>query len=157
MLTRRLKRVIGSIVANTQSTFILNRNILDEVVIIDEVVDWAKRRNRKGIVFKIDFEKAYDSVKWSFIEYMMRRFGEKWISWIKACVFASSLSILMNGSPTEEIHIKRGLKQGDPLASFLFLLVAEGIGGLLGEAVTKNLFVGMPMVDEGRQIFAVCR
>jgi hypothetical protein len=57
-------------------------------------------------------------------------------------VFAGNLSVLVNGSPTNEINIQRGLKQGDPLASFLFLLVAEGFAGLMRSAVEKNLFKG---------------
>jgi hypothetical protein len=75
---------------------------------------------------------------------MLRRFGfgVKWVKWIKACVFAGNLSVLVNGSPTSEIHIQRGLKQGDPLAPFLFLLVAEGFAGLMRSAVEKNLFKG---------------
>jgi hypothetical protein len=61
---------------------------------------------------------------------MLVRFGfsEKWI---RACVFAANLSVLVNGSPTKEFNIQRCLKQGDPLAPFLFLLVAEGFGGVM--------------------------
>jgi len=61
---------------------------------------------------------------------------------MKACVFGGSMSILVNGSPTEEISIHRGLKQGDPLAPFLFLLVAEGFSGLMRKAEASNLFEG---------------
>lgn len=70
----------------------------------------------------MDFEKAYDSVEWSFLEYMMGRVGmcPKWVAWMKACVCGGSMSILVNGTPMEEINIQRGLKQGDPLAPFLF-------------------------------------
>jgi hypothetical protein len=52
------------------------------------------------------------------------------------------MSVLINGSPSEEINIKRGLKQGDPLAPFLFLLVAEGLGGVMKRAVELNSFRG---------------
>jgi hypothetical protein len=64
-------------------------------------------------------------------------------------VFAGNLSVLVNGSPTSEINIQRGLKQGDPLAPFLFLLVAEGFAGLMRSAVEKNLFKGFRVGTEG--------
>jgi len=102
----------------------------------------------------VDFEKAYNSVDWGFLEYMMRRlgFGNKWVTWMKACVFGGSMSILVNGSPTEEIQIKRGLKQGDPLAPFLFLIVAEGFSGLMRNAVRLNLFEGFRFKEDGMVI-----
>jgi hypothetical protein len=78
---------------------------------------------------------------------------DKWVIWMKACVFGGSMSILVNGSPTEEICIQRGLKQGDPLAPFLFLLVAEGFSGLMRNAVDRNLFEGFPLGDGGLVIW----
>ena len=62
-----------------------------------------------------------------------------------------SVSILVNGSSTEEINIHRGLKQGDPLASFLFLLVAEGFSGLMRNVVRLNLFQGFKMKEDGKE------
>jgi hypothetical protein len=143
VLTARLSNVMDSLVNSTQSAFIKGRNLVDGVV-VNEVLDVAKKTGRECMVFKVDFEKAYDSVDWGFLEYMLRRFGfcEKWIDWMRECVFAGSMSILVNGSPTREIDIHRGLKQGDPLAPFLFLLVAEGLGGALRRAVELNLFKG---------------
>ena len=87
-------------------------------------------------------EKAYDSVSWQFLFYMMRRMGfhERWISWIKGCLTSASIYILVNGSPTTEFKPKKGLRQGDPLASFLFDLVDEGLIGLMREVITKNYF-----------------
>jgi hypothetical protein len=85
---------------------------------------------------------------------MLRRFGfcEKWIDWIRACVFSGNMSILVNGCPTEEINIQRGLKQGDPLAPLLFLIVAEGLGGLMKKAVETNHFCGFCIGDNGLSI-----
>ncbi|GJY45574.1 RNA-directed DNA polymerase, eukaryota, reverse transcriptase zinc-binding domain protein [Tanacetum coccineum] len=64
-------------------------------------------------------------------------FGNKWCSWIKACLNSSRASILINGSPTSEFSIKRGLRQGDPLSPFLFILVMEGLHNAFEEAVGK--------------------
>jgi hypothetical protein len=106
------------------------------------VVDLAKRSKRECLILKVDFEKAYVFVDSGFLEYMMRRVGlcDKWVMWMKACVFGGNMSILVNGSPTEKINVQRGLKQGDPLAPFLFLLVAEGFSGLMSNAVNRNFF-----------------
>jgi hypothetical protein len=133
VLASRLSKVMSSIIAPTQSAFLKGRNLVDGVLVANEVLDLAKKTGRDCMVFKVDFEKAYDSVDWGFLEYMLQRFGfcDKWIRWIRVCVFAGNLSILVNGSPTKEFKIHRGLKQGDPLAHFLFLLVAEGFGGVM--------------------------
>jgi hypothetical protein len=121
------------------------------VVVVNEVLDVAKKMGRECMVFKVDFEKAYDSVDWGFLEYMLSRFEfcDKWIDWMRACVFAGSMSILVNGSPTREINIQKGLKQGDPLAPFLFLLVAEGLGGVMRKAVDLGLFKGFKVGSGG--------
>lgn len=68
---------------------------------------------------------------------------------MKACVSGGSMSILVNGSPTKEINIHRGFKQGDPLAPFLFLMVAEGFSRLMRNAVRRNLFEGFRFKEVG--------
>jgi hypothetical protein len=144
VLTARLASVMDRLVAPTQSAFLKGRQLVDGVVVINEVVDLARRNDQSCLIFKVYFEKAYDSVDWSFLEYMLGRFGfcTKWKEWIRVCIFAGSMSVLINGSPSEEINIQRGLKQGDPLAPFHFLLVAEGLGGLMKRAVDTNRFRG---------------
>ncbi|GAU36760.1 hypothetical protein TSUD_213250 [Trifolium subterraneum] len=144
VLAKRLAKVMDSIITSNQSAFIKGRNLVDGVLVVNEVVELAKKSKRDCLIFKVDFEKAYDSVDWGFLEYMLGRCGfcGKWIGWIRVCVFAGNLSVLVNGSPTSEINIQRGLKQGDPLAPFLFLLVVEGFSGAMRNAVTLNLFKG---------------
>ena len=129
VLARRLAGVMNSIISPSQLTFIKGRNLVDGVLVVNELVDYA-RRAKECLIFKVDFEKAYDSVDWGFLEYMLYRVGmcEKWVAWVKACVCGGSMSILVNGSPTEEICIRRGLKQGDrPPCTFL---VSFGGGGI---------------------------
>jgi hypothetical protein len=75
VLTARLARVMDRLVAPTQSTFLKERQLVDGVVVVNEVVDMAKRSGRSCLILKVDFEKAYDSVEWSFLAYMMDRFG----------------------------------------------------------------------------------
>ena len=115
------------------------------------VTDLTKRKKKECLILIVDFEKVYDSVDWGFLEYLLSRCGfcEKWRAWMKACVFGGSMSILINGSPTEEISMQRGLKQGDPLAPFLFLLVAEGSSGLMRNAVDQNMFKGFELKRGG--------
>lgn len=93
---------------------------------------------------KMDFEKAYDSVSWNILDYMLYRMGfnEVWRKWMKACVTAGTISVLVNGSPIE-VNAKRGLRQGDPLAPFLFLVVVEGLARLVRSAVEKGVFAGL--------------
>ncbi|KAK2372487.1 hypothetical protein QL285_073613 [Trifolium repens] len=137
VLANRLASVIGSLIPKNQSAFLKGIQLVEGVVVVNEVIDYARKRGKSCLILKVDFEKAYDSVEWEFLDYMLERFGfcQKWRNWMKACVCVGSLSVLVNGSPTEEVKIKRGLKQGDSLAPLLFLLVAEGLGGLMRKAV----------------------
>jgi hypothetical protein len=134
--------VIGNLIPKTQSAFTKGRQLVEGVVVVNEVIDYAKKSGKQCVILKVDFEKAYDSVEWGFLDYMLIRFGfsQKWRNWMKACVGAGCLSVLVNGCPTEEIHIMRGLKQGDPLAPLLFLVVAEGLGGLMRSSVGCSRF-----------------
>lgn len=142
------------LVARNQTTFIKGRQLADGVVVVvNEVVDYAKKMGGECTIFKVDFEKAYDLVDWGFLDYKFGRFGfsRKWREWIRARVFSGSLFVLVNVSPTKEINIRCGVKQGDSLAPFLYLLVAEGLGGLVRVAIKINRFVefklGSPQVE----------
>jgi len=85
---------------------------------------------------------------------MMKRLGfnGKWIKWIKACIESAKVSVLVNGSPIEEFRPKRGLRQGDPLAPFWFIIVAESLSGLVMEAKKASLFSGVEVGRERVQV-----
>lgn len=142
LLANRLKKVMPKIIDARQSAFISGRHLLHSVLIANEVVEEARRCHKLCLVFKVDYERAYDSVSWDFLAYMMRRLGfcPKWICWIEGCLSSASVSVLVNGSPTNEFISQRGLRQGDPLAPLLFNNAAEGLTGLMREALDKSLF-----------------
>ncbi|XP_006595313.1 uncharacterized protein LOC114381520 [Glycine soja] len=104
LLANRLRNVLSGLIDERQSAFIKDRHILHGILILNEVVEEAKRRKKPAMVFKVDFEKAYDSVSWSFLDYMLVRLGFflKWRKWITACLQSATISILVNGSPTKE-------------------------------------------------------
>nr|KYP51174.1 LINE-1 reverse transcriptase isogeny [Cajanus cajan] len=147
VLARRLKKVLDKVIDQRQSAFLGGRQLLHSVMIANEVVEEAKRMKKKCIVFKVDYEKAYDSANWEFLFYMLRRLGfcDTWVKWIKGCMTSASVSVLVNGSPTSEFGMERGLGQGDPLAPFLFTVVAEGLSGLMRQATQNNMFASFKL------------
>jgi len=142
LLANRLRMVLPDLIDERQSAFIKNRHILHGILTLNEVVDEAIRRKKPAMIFKVDFEKAYDSVSWSFLNYMLMRLGfcPIWRKWISVCLQTATISVLVNGSPTKEFVPSRGLRQGDPLAPLLFNIVAEGLTGMMREALNKDLY-----------------
>lgn len=151
VLAERVKQVISSLIGEVQSAFIGGRSILDGVLIANEVVDYCKRVKQKGLLFKVDFEKAYDCINWDFLFLVMDHmgFGVKWRGWIHAYLTLASISILVNGSPTEELAMSRGIRPGDPLSPFLFLMVAEGLNVAMQEVFSRGWFDGIKVGNDG--------
>ncbi|GKV29201.1 hypothetical protein SLEP1_g38147 [Rubroshorea leprosula] len=154
LLANRLKKVLDQVIGKQQMAFISGRQLMDGVVIANEVVDEAKKKKRKSFLFKIDFEKAYDKACWKFLDCMMQKLGfyATWRRWIMECLRTSQVSVLVNGSPTRQFNISQGLRQGDPLSPFLFLIVAEGLNGMITTAVQKGLLEGVEVGSKGFKI-----
>ncbi|GKV35115.1 hypothetical protein SLEP1_g43429 [Rubroshorea leprosula] len=145
LLANRLRLVMTNIIGDEQMAFIEGRQLCEGVIIANELIDEAKRKKHSSFVLKLDFEKAFDRVSWSFLDYIMMRMGfdATWRKWIMECLQSSLLFVLINGSPTRQFKTSRGLKQGDPLSPFLFLIVAEGLNGIISSTVNNNLFEEM--------------
>ncbi|GJV23314.1 RNA-directed DNA polymerase, eukaryota [Tanacetum coccineum] len=147
ILTNRLVGVMGGIVNEVQSAFIADRQILDGPFILNEMLSWCKKRKKQSLIFKVDFEKAYDSVRWDFLDDVLRKFGfgDKWCKWIQCCLHSSRGSIIINGSPTDEFKFGKGLKQGDPLSPFLFILIMETLHLSFQRVVDAGMFHGIKL------------
>lgn len=139
MLANRMSKVIKSVISTSQSAFMQGSNILDSGKL---VVGLCQKERGTCLMLKVDFEKAHYSVSWEFMDYMLRRigFGGKWRLWIRECLSSASVSVLVNGSPTNEFSMSKGLRQGDPKAPFRFLIVAEGLSGLINRAVDLGIY-----------------
>ncbi|GAU51648.1 hypothetical protein TSUD_414700 [Trifolium subterraneum] len=141
VLANRLRNVIGNIISKSQSAFIKGRQILDGVLIANEIVDDAKCNKKDLLLFKVDFEKAYDSVDWDYLSDVMTKmnFPSVWRGWIMECVTSASAPVLVNGCPTDEFHFERTAPRGSS-SPFLFLLAAEGLHVLMEAMVSNSVF-----------------
>ena len=148
------------LVGEIQSTFVQKRHILDGALIANEVVWWLKRKKSNRVLLKLDFQKAYDSMRWDFLNMIleMMGFGARWRKWMECCVTIASMSILLNGSPSKPFKLERGLTQGYPFSPFLFVMLAETLNGLLQRAkemgIIRGVNVGRNKVDISHLQFA---
>ncbi|KAG7537202.1 Reverse transcriptase domain [Arabidopsis suecica] len=156
----RLKGIISLLIGPAQSSFIPGRLSTDNIVIVQEAVHSMRRKKgRKGwMLLKLDLEKAYDRIRWDFLEDTLRaaRFPENWILWIMRCVTGPSMNLLWNGEKTDAFKPARGLRQGDPLSPYLFVLCLERLCHLIDRAVGSKEWKPITLSRGGPQLSHIC-
>ncbi|WZZ88076.1 hypothetical protein YC2023_116655 [Brassica napus] len=146
-LTNRLQPVLQTIISKNQSTFVKGRAISDNVLITHEVLHYLQTSGaqvRCAMAVKTDMSKAYDRIEWSFLARVLERLGfhPTWTSWIMECIQSVSYSILVNGAAQGRVIPSRGIRQGDPLSPYLFILCTEVLSGLGSKAMHEGRLAG---------------
>ncbi|RVW56016.1 LINE-1 reverse transcriptase-like [Vitis vinifera] len=130
---------------------LLAKTDLDAVLIANEAVDSRLKDNVGGVLCKLDIEKAYDRVSWSFLLAVLKEmgFGKRWIKWIDWCISTVKFSVLVNGSPSGFFQSTRGLRQGDPLSPYLFVIAMEVFSSMMRRAISGG-YLAVWKVSGGR-------
>ena len=154
--TNRLTGVADKVVKPTQTAFMPGRHILEGVVVLHETIHELHRNKMDGVLLKIDFEKAYDKVNWSFLQQAMRMkgFDPLWCQWINDYIKKGSVGIRVNDDIGHNFQTRKGLRQGDPLSPILFNVVADMLAILISRAKEDGQVAGLiPHLVEGGYLY----
>ena len=132
-LAKRLEKVLPKIVSQSQYAYIKDCYIGENVRAVSDINDYLKNKKQTGIILQIDFEKAFDSVNWKFMDFVLNNFGfgETFKKWVKIMYSDISSAVLNNGNITKFFSLYKGVRQGCPLSAILFILIAETLALIL--------------------------
>ena len=145
ILVARIRPLLNRLVSPVQTAFVPGRRGTDNVLIAQELFHALdKKKGKMGFMaVKLDLEKAYDQLEWSFIYRVLQafHFPPKIIKIIMSCITSVSTSILVNGGVLERFEPSRGIRQGDPLSPYIFILCMEYLGHLIEQKCVNGDWV----------------
>jgi len=147
IIANRIKPLLPDLISEEQSGFVAGRQILDGILLVNEVAHSLRTTRKPGMLIKLDLAKAFDKINWDFIKAILAAFGfgDNLINWIMGLISTSFFSILINGSPSKCFTPSRGIRQGDPLSPFIFVLAAEGLGRLIKLRIQEKRLKGLTL------------
>lgn len=148
VIANRLKKVIGLVISDAQSAFIPDRAITNNIIIGHECLHFLRQlRSRDGGIaaLKLDLSKAFDCVEWAYLEGLMLKIGfsPDFVLLIMHCLSTVRFSVLIKGEPKGSFSSSRGIRQGDPLSPYLFILCAEGLSQMIHHTTSINRLSGI--------------
>ena len=145
-LAIRLKDILPKLIHSDQVGYVKDRNIAENVRTIQDILTYTNNNNIPGFLISIDFQKAFDSVEWKFLELVLRKFnfGSSFINWVKTLYRNISSSVINNGVTTKQFLLERGVRQGDPLSPYLFILAGE----ILSNVIRQNANIKGLNIDD---------
>lgn len=149
--------ILDELISPNQSAFVPGRLISDNTILAYEMTHFMRRKRRGKDVYmalKLDMSKAYDRIEWPFLEGMMTRMGfaEEFVQLIMKCVTIVTYRFRVNGDLTGYIVPGRGLRQGDPISPYLFLICAEGFSALLNHAEEEGRIRGIQLAPTAPRV-----
>lgn len=147
-LANRLQPLLPEVILPTQTAFVKDRFILDNVFLAMESIDWALESNQDLVILLLDFEKAYDRVNWTFLEASMEKLGfsREWISWTSALYRDAESVLLVNGKKLPKFKVERSVRQGCPLAPYLYLFISDVLAYMVND--DSYGIVGLRLPDD---------
>ena len=151
LMASRLKSVLPSIISQEQTGYVEGRQITDSIILTQEVLHSLKTKRTPGMLIQLDLSKAFDKISWHYMRAILQDFGfsQQWKNWIMELVSGAFFSMLLNGGPLQPFIPSGGIRQGDPLSPFLFVIMAEGLGRSLAKAKQQNQLKGIKPVHQG--------
>ncbi|KAL0728180.1 hypothetical protein Bca4012_024273 [Brassica carinata] len=153
IICSRLKSILPQLISQTQGAFVEGRLISDNLLVAHEMIHGLRTNpncKRDYLAIKTDMSKAYDRVEWSFLEVLFRKMGfnNTWIGWIMKCIQSVTYTVLLNGQTHGHITPERGIRQGDPLSPFIFILCAEALVHVMNRAENRGTIHGMKLTKK---------
>ncbi|XP_042958006.1 uncharacterized protein LOC122293492 [Carya illinoinensis] len=151
------KGALAEIISPKQSAFLPGRLINDNIMVAYELLHSMRNRKKEKVgsmAMKLDMSKAYDRVEWQFLEAVLFKLGfcTQWVDLVMKCVKTASYSVLINGTPGKKFWPSRGLRQGDPLSPYLFIVCAEGLSSLLDYYEKRQMIKRVQVARGGTSI-----
>lgn len=145
---------MGDIISDTQGAFVEGRLISDNIIVAHEMIHNLRTKesiSKQYMAIKTDMSKAYDHVEWNFLETLLEKMGfdRKWVCWVMACVSTVSYTILLNGRTHGFFRPERGIRQGDPMSPFIFIMAAEALVSVLNKAEEAGRLNGIKLDKNG--------